>query len=295
VRGYEFVEQEKAAYPVRLICRMLGVSPSGYWAWRRREPSARAHADAQLSAQIVQIHQASQGTYGAPRIHAELAAHGTRCGRKRVARLMRFVGIAGCHRRRSRIRTTRRDPAARPAPDLVQRAFVAAAPNELWVSDITYVPTQQDGFLFLAVVLDVFSRRVVGWSMTDHLRAELVLAALDMAVWNRRPSAGLIHHSDHGCQYTATAFADRCHALGIQCSMGTTGDCYDNALAESFFATLECELLDRQAFQTQDEARSALFAFIESFYNRQRRHSALGYLSPEEFERRLVPTAPSVA
>jgi putative transposase len=212
VKGYEFVEQEKAVYPVTTLCRVLGVSSSGYWAWRRREPSARAHADAQLSTRIVQIHQSSRGTYGAPRIHAELAAQGTRCGRKRVARLMRLVGIAGCHRRRVRMRTTQRNRAAQPAPDLVQRAFVAAAPNELWVSDITYVPTQQEGFLFLAVILDVFSRRVVGWSMADHLRAELVLAALGMAVWNRRPRAGLIHHSDHGCHYTAEAFADRCRA-----------------------------------------------------------------------------------
>jgi len=289
------VEQEKASYAVTTLCRVLGVSPSGYWAWRRREPSARAHADAQLQAQIVQLHQASRGTYGAPRIHAELATQGTRCGRKRVARLMRLVGIAGCHRRRTRIRTTRRDPAAAPAPDLVQRVFVAAAPNELWVSDITYVPTQQEGFLFLAVILDVFSRRVVGWSMANHLRAELVLAALGMAVWNRHPASGLIHHSDHGCQYTAEAFADRCRALGIQCSMGTVGDCYDNALAESFFATLECELLHHQTFRTHDEARSAVFDFIESFYNRQRRHSALGYLSPQEYERRRVPTTPSVA
>jgi putative transposase len=295
MKGYEFVEQEKAHYPVRRMCRVLGVSPSGYWAWRRREPSARAHADAQLSAQIVQIHQSSRGTYGAPRIHAELATQGTRCGRKRVARLMRLVGIAGCHRRRTRIRTTRRDPAAPAAPDLVQRAFVAAAPNELWVSDITYVPTQQEGFLFLAVTLDVFSRRVVGWSMANHLRAELVLAALGMAVWNRHPAPGLIHHSDHGCQYTAEAFADRCRALQIQCSMGTVGDCYDNALAESFFATLECELLHQRTFRTHDEARSAVFDFIESFYNRQRRHSALGYLSPQEYERRRVPTIPSVA
>jgi putative transposase len=294
VKRYEFVEQEKASYAVTTLCRVLGVSPSGYWAWRRREPSARAHANHELQAQIVQIHQASRGTYGAPRIHAELAAHGTRCGRKRVARLMRLLGIAGCHRRRLRMRTTQRDPAACPAPDLVQRAFVATAPDELWVSDITYVPTGQ-GFLFLAVILDVFSRRVVGWSMADHLRAELVLAALGMAVWNRRPAAGLIHHSDHGCQYTSAAFADRCRTLSIQCSMGTTGDCYDNALAESFFATLECELLDHWTFRTHDQARSALFEFIESFYNRQRRHSALGYLSPEAYERRWVPPTLVVA
>jgi putative transposase len=161
--------------------------------------------------------------------------------------------------------------------------------------DITYVPTAQNGFLFLAVTLDVFSRRVVGWSMADHLRAELALAALGMAEWNRHPRAGLIHHSDHGCQYTAAAFTDRCRALGIQCSMGTTGDCYDNALAESFFATLECELLDRRPFQTHEEARSAVFAFIESFYNRQHRHSALGYLTPEAYERSWSPSTPVVA
>jgi putative transposase len=295
VKWYAFVEQEKATYAVTTLCRVFGVSPSGYWAWRRREPSARAHADAQLSAQIAQIHQASRDTYSAPRIHAELAACGTRCGRKRVARLMRLVGVSGCHRRRQCIRTTRRDPSACPAPDLVQRAFVATAPNELWVSDITYVPTQQEGFLFLAVILDVFSRRVVGWSMADHLRAELILAVLGMAVWNRHPRAGLIHHSDHGCQYSAAALVERCRALGIQCSTGTTGDCYDNALAESFFATLECELLDQTSLQTHDQARSTVFSFIESFYNRQRRHSALGYLPPEEYERRWAPTTPVVA
>jgi putative transposase len=258
---------------------------------RARTPTPNA----QLTTQMVQMHQARRGTYGAPRIQAELAAHGMRCGRKRVARLMHLVGITGCMSRRARIRTTRRDPAAWSAPDLVQRTLVATAPNELWVSDITYVPTQHEGFLFLVVILDVFSRRVVGWSMAEHLRAELVLAALGMAVWNRRPQPGRIHHSDHGCPYTAEAFADRCRALGIPCSMGTTGDGYDNALAESFFATLQGELLDRQTFRTRDDAPSALFAFIESFYNRQRRHSALGYLCPEDFERRWIPSTPVVA
>jgi putative transposase len=177
----------------------------------------------------------------------------------------------------------------------VERAFVAAAPNELGVSDITYVPTVQDGFLFLAVILDVFSRRVVGWSMAGHLRAELVLAALGMAVWNRHPRPGLIHHSVHGGQYTSDAFTERCRTLGRACSLGTIGDCYDTALAESFFATLECALLEQWTFRTHDEARSALFEFIESFYNRQRRHSALGYLSPEEYERRWGPSTPVVA
>jgi putative transposase len=267
------------------LCRVLGVSPSGYWAWRKRDLSARAQSDARLVAQIRQIHQASRGTYGVPRIQAELAAAETRCGRKRIARLMRSAGLQGCHRRRP-FRTTQRDPQADSAPDLVQRTFAASAPDQLWIADITYVPTRREGFLYLAVILDVFSRRVVGWSMADHLRTELVVGALEMAVWTRRPGGGVIHHSDHGCQYTALLFGERCQAVGIRCSMGSVGDCYDNAMAESFFATLECELLARQLFRTQLEARSALFEYIEVFYNRQRRHSALGYLSPEAFERR---------
>ena len=233
------------------------------------------------------IHTASRATYGAPRIHAELRAQGERCSRKRVARLMRLAGVAGCHRRR--FRTTRRDPARPSAPDLLQRAFVAAAPNQVWVADMTYVPTQQ-GFLFLAVVLDACSRRVVGWSMAAHLRTDLPLSALDMALQHRRPPAGVIHHSDHGSHYTALAFQERCRAAGIRSSMGSVGDCYDNALAESFFATLECELLARTALRTHAEARAALFDFIEVFYNRQRRHSALGYLSPATFERRVSET-----
>jgi putative transposase len=209
--------------------------------------------------------------------------------------------VAGCHRRR--FRTTRRDPARPSAPDLVQRTFSASTPNQVWVADLTYVPTQQ-GFLFLAVVLDACSRRVVGWSMAAHLRTELVVAALDMALQHRRPLVGVIHHSDHGSQYTAAntrqpihgsqytaaAFQERCRQLGVRSSMGSVGDCYDNALAESFFATLECELLARTAFRTHAEARTALFDYIEIFYHRQRRHSTLGYLSPEGFERRLLGT-----
>jgi putative transposase len=277
----------KASYPVTRLCRALGVSPSGYWAWRRRAPSRRADANAQLQEQIVRIHAASRATYGAPRIHAELQSQGLRCGRKRVARLMRLAGVAGCHRRR--FRTTRRDPAQPSAPDLVQRTFVANAPNQVWVADLTYVPTRQ-GFLFLAVVLDACSRRIVGWSMAAHLRAELVVAALDMALQHRRPPAGVIHHSDHGSQYTAHAFQQRCRQAAIRSSMGSVGDCYDNAMAESFFATLECELLSRSSFPTHAAARAALFDFIEIFYNRQRRRSALGYLSPEGFERRITET-----
>ncbi|MGZ6388146.1 MAG: IS3 family transposase [Ktedonobacterales bacterium] len=285
--GYEFVEREQANHAVVTLCRVLGVSPSGYWAWRKRPPSPRTRADAELSGQIAAIHQASRSTYGAPRIHAELAIMGMPCGRKHVARLMRQSGLAGCHRRRP-FHTTRRDPQAALAPDLVQRAFVASAPNVLWIADITYVPTRWEGFLYLAVILDVFSRRVVGWAMADHLRTELVIGALEMAVWNRRPGAGLVHHSDHGCQYTSLLFGERCQTVGIRCSMGSVGDCYDNAMAESFFATLECELLARQTFQTHVEARTALFEYIEVFYNRQRRHSALDYLSPDAFERRCA-------
>lgn len=286
MRKFEFVEQLRASYPVTRLCRMLGVSPSGYWAWRRRGPSTRTLANAALQHRIVAIHATSRATYGAPRIHAELCVHGMRCSRKRVARLMRLAGVAGCHRRRCN--TTRRDPKRPSAPDLVQRAFVAAAPNQVWVADMTYVPTQQ-GFLFLAVVLDSCSRRVVGWSMAAHLRTELPLAALEMALQHRRP-ASVIHHSDHGSQYTATAFQERCRRAGVRSSMGSVGDCYDNAMAESFFATLECELLAQAAFHTHAQARGALFDFIEVFYNRQRRHSALGYLSPDAFERRFLQT-----
>jgi putative transposase len=235
----------------------------------------------------VAIHVASRATYGAPRIHAELRAQGVRCSRKRVARLMRLGGVVGCHRRR--FVTTRRDPARPSAPDLVRRTFAAVAPNQVWVADITYVPTRQ-GFLFLAMVLDAYSRRVVGWAMAAHLRADLVVAALNMALQHRRPAAGVFHHSDHGSQYTAQVFQERCRAAGIRSSMGSVGDCYDNAMAESFFATLECELLTPASLRTHAEARTALFDYIEVFSNRRRRHSALGYLSPEAVEGRFIET-----
>ncbi len=281
------MEREKANHRIALLCRVLGVSPSGYYAWRKRGPSARARADQVLTARIQVLHEQSRATYGTPRIHADLRAAGMRCGRKRVARLMRAAGLVGCHRRQGTV-TTRREPTAAPAPDQVQRQFVASAPDRLWAADITYVPTWA-GFLYLAVVLDVYSRRIVGWAMADHLRTELVLAALEMALWNRRPARGVIHHSDQGCQYTALAFGTRCQEAGIVPSMGSVGDCYDNAVTESFFATLECELLDRQTFRTHGQARTALFDYIEGFYNRQRRHSALGFLSPAAYERRPAP------
>jgi putative transposase len=202
---------------------------------------------------------------------------------------MRVAGGVGGHRRR-RSCTTQREPAAPLAPDQVQRQFVAPAPDRRWTAASTYVPTWA-GFLYLAVVLDVYSRRIVGWAMADHLRTELVLAALEMALWNRRPDPGVIHHADQGCQYTALAFGSRCRAVGMRPSMGTVGDCYDNAITESFFATLECELLDRHTFRTHEAARMAIFDYIEGFYNRQRRHSALSYLSPAAYEQRPPPGA----
>jgi len=205
-------------------------------------------------------------------------------GRKRVARLMRELGLAGVSRRKS-VRTTRRDPAARPAPDLVERNFAASKPNQLWVADITYIPTLA-GFLYLAVVLDVWSRKIVGWAMSSGLATDIVLDALTMAVEQRRPLDGVIHHSDQGCQYTSIEFGRRCREAGVRASMGSVGDCYDNAMCESFFATLECELLDRIRFADQKDAELAVFDFIEGFYNTRRRHSALGYLSPVAFERR---------
>lgn len=279
------MEREKAHYSVVMLCRVLAVSVSGYYAWRNRAPSARAQEDAALTEQIRTIHRQSRQTYGAPRVHAELRAGGMRCGRKRVARLMRAAGIVGCHRRRQVV-TTVREPGGSPAPDHLQRQFVAEKPNERWTADITYVPTMM-GFLYLAVVLDVCSRRIVGWAMADHLRTELVLAALNMALWNRRPAPGVIHHSDHGSQYTSLAFGTRCQEAGVVPSLGSRGDCFDNAITETWFATLECELLARHTFRTHAEARTALFEFIEAFYNTHRRHSALGYLSPAAFERQI--------
>jgi putative transposase len=264
------------------MCRVLGVSPSGYYAWRKRPMAARMRADVELTAHIDAIQRASRGTYGAPRVHADLAALGIHVGRKRMARLMRALGVCGVSRRK-RPRTTRRGRAQRPVPDLVARDFAAAGPDRLWVADITYIPTWA-GFLYLAVVVDAWSRRVIGWAMASHLRTELVLAALDMAVAQQRP-VDVIHHSDQGCQYTSLAFGRRCREAGVRPSMGSVGDAYDNALCESFFATLECELLDRQRFTTPAEARLAVFDFIGGWYNPRRRHSALDYLSPMVYER----------
>ena len=272
----------QATFPVAVMARVLGVSESGFHAWRQRPASAHAAADAALLKRVRTVHASSRDTYGAPRVHAELRAGGERHGRKRIARLMRKAGLVGASRRRGGITTTRRDQDARPAPDLVDRNFVASKPNELWVGDITFVPTAS-GFLYLAVVLDAWSRKIVGWSMANHLRAELVLDALEMAVGQRRPK-DVIHHSDQGSQYTSLAFGKRCKEAGVRPSMGSVGDAYDNAMCESFFATLECELLDRRRFASQAEARMACFGFIEGWYNPVRLHSALGYRSPMAYE-----------
>jgi len=280
---FRFIEREKAK--IRTACRVLGASPSGYHAWRSRPKSLRALGDEILSELITRIHAESRGTYGAPRVHAELRlAHGVRCGRKRVARLMHHAGLAGVSRRR-RWRKSRAVRETAPAADLVLRDFHAAAPGVLWVADITYVPTGE-GFLYLAVVLDVFSRKVAGWAMRRHLETELVTSALDMAIGRGDPAPRLIHHSDRGTQYTSFAFGHRLRDAGIAASMGRTGDAYDNALAESFFASLECELLDRSHFVTRETARIAIFGWLETWYNPRRRHSSLDYLAPLEYERR---------
>ena len=270
------------------MCRVLGISCSGYYAWRTRSPSRRACSNTALTETLRTIHTVSRGTYGAPRVHAELVADGVRVGKNRIARLMRHAGVAGITRRKFAITTVR--DGARQAPDLVDRSFTANAPNVLWVADITYIPTWA-GFLYLAVVLDVFSRRIVGWSMSTTLHTTVVLDALSMALAMRRPR-GVIHHSDQGAQYTSIEFGNRCREAGVRPSMGSVGDAYDNAMAESFFATLECELLARSRFKTQAEARNAVFEFIEGFYNPRRRHSSLAYLSPVEFERRHLAAAP---
>jgi putative transposase len=279
-----FMEQEKANHAVALMCRLFGVSKSGYYAWRKRKPSARSASDAELLIHVKTIHEESRGVYGAPRIHAELKLkYHIDCSRKRVARLMSQAGLMGIHRRKF-TSTTRRDPKRDPYPDLVERQFTVDAPNKLWVADVTQHETDE-GWLFLAVIIDAYSRLVVGWSMGERFTAEFVLAALEMALWNRQPEGGVIHHSDYGSQYTSLAFGQGLEQAGVLGSMGSVGDALDNAVAESFFATLQCELLDRYSWPTRQSLRSAMFEFIEVFYNRQRRHSSLAYLSPADFER----------
>lgn len=275
-------ESHHRRYPVRQLCSVLGVSPSGYYDWRDRGLSARDQANAILAEHIHTAFMASDEIYGVPKIQAELADQGIHAGKNRIARIMRRNHWRGVSKRRSYVVTTQRDKKERPAPDLVDRQFLADAPNQLWVADLTYVPTWQ-GFIFLAIVLDVWSRRVVGWKIGDEMTAQLVIDALNMAGTQRKPTT-VIHHSDQGSQYTSLEFGKRCKALGVRPSMGSVGDAYDNAMAESFFASLECELLDRKVLKTRTQARLALFTYIEGWYNPRRRHGALGQLSPANFE-----------
>ncbi len=280
---FRFVAAKKAEHSIKTMCRVLGVSRSGYHAWASRPPSARAVEDERLLERIGQIHRENRKVYGSPRIHAELVlADGERIGRKRVERLMRRAGITGTVARK-RGRTTVRVPGVRVCDDLVDRAFLAAAPNRLWVADITYLRSWE-GWLYLVAVQDVFSRRIVGWSMADHMRTELVTDALQMALARRRPEAGLIWHSDQGSQFVSLAFGQQARAAGIAQSMGSKGDCFDNAVAESFFATLKKELIHGRSWPTKADLRTEVFEYIEVFFNRRRRHSTLGFLSPEQFE-----------
>jgi putative transposase len=279
---YRFIAAEKANHPISLMCRLLGVSRSGFHAWQRRPPSGRALADDRLVDRIVVIHHESRGTYGARRVHAALRQQGIRVGRKRVERLMRARRLSGAVPAK-RARTTIRVPGVRPAADLVGRDFAPSAPNQLWVADIKYIPTAA-GWLYLAAVVDCFSRRVVGWSMRDDLRAEHVVDALEMAVARRRPAPGLIHHSDQGSQYVSLLFGERCRDADIDISIGCTS-AYDNAVAESFFASLTKDLLRRRELHNRADARTAVFDYIETFYNRRRLHSTLDYRSPVDYEK----------
>ena len=280
---FAFIAAEKANYPVALMCRALEVNRTSFHDWERRPPSDRSLQDAWLLEQIKQIHEQNRRVYGAPRIHAELRlGRGIRVGRKRVERLMKSAQISGLVPKKQG-RTTIRVPGVRVADDLVERKFRPAAANVLWLADITYLRTWE-GWLYLVAVQDAYSRRIVGWSMADHMRADLVVDALQMALHRRRPDPGLIHHSDQGSQFVSLAFGQACGKAGIARSMGSRGDCFDNAVAESFFATLKKELVHRRSWQTKRELGSAVFEYIEAFYNRERRHSTLGMLSPAQYE-----------
>jgi putative transposase len=283
------IAAEKTSFPVAVMCRVLSVSRTGFHNWERQAPSDRVLTDAWLTEKIKHIHEQSRGVYGAPRIHAELRIeHEVRVGRKRVARLMKAAGISGVTPRK-RWKTTIRIPGITPATDLVERQFRPDSPNVLWVADITYLRTGE-GWLYLAAVQDTYSRQIVGWSMATHMRATLVVDALKMALARRRPEPGLIHHSDHGGQYVSLAFGRAARDAGIAVSMGSRGDAYDNAVAETFFATLKKELVNRRSWPSRLELQSAVFEYIEAFYNRERRHSTLGMRSPVAYEQlRLSP------
>jgi putative transposase len=284
---FGFIAAKKAEHSIKIMCRVLEVSRSGYHAWARRPPSPRAVEDARLTVRIKELFKLRRDVYGSPRIWADLVLdNGERLGRKRVERLMRQAGLCALMEKKWKA-TTVRVPGVRVADDLLDRDFAAAAPNRCWVADITYLRTWE-GWLYLVAVQDLYSRRIVGWSMADHMRAELVTDALEMALAHRRPDPGLIWHSDQGSQFVSLAFGQQARAAGIAQSMGSRGDCYDNAVAESFFATLKKELIHRRTWPTKAELRTEVFDYIEVFYNRQRRHSTLGQLSPANYEARTL-------
>jgi transposase InsO family protein len=280
---FVFMHAHRRQFPVRRMCRVLGVSVSGYYAWRKRPASQHQQDTEQLLEKIRWIHEDSRKTYGSPRVHAQLRKQGVRCSRKRVAGLMRRHQIRA-KRPRRRVRTTQREPGLPVAPNLLEQDFSAQCPNEKWVSDITYVPTGE-GWLYLAVVMDLFSRRIVGWAMAVQMTSELVLQALRMACKQRKPPKGALHHSDQGSQYASSEHRQLLAAYQMQVSMSGVGNCFDNAAMESFFGTLKNELIHLEDYATRAHARREIFAYIEGFYNRRRLHSTLGYQSPEEFER----------
>ena len=281
---FSLIATEKACYPVALLCRVLKVSRSGYYAWHKRPAATRTVQDQRLALEVAAIHAHSRGRYGSPRVHAELRERGQRIARKRVARLMRAAGLRGRERRRFRCTTDSKHQMAIKG-NLLARRFAVAAPNTGWVTDITYLWTLE-GWLYLAVILDLFSRRVIGWALSERLERGLALDALAMALKQRQPSSGLLHHSDRGSQYASHEYQQLLARYGILSSMSRSGNCWDNAVAESFFATLKLELVYQTRWSSPAEARSAVFEYIELFYNRQRRHSALGYLCPSQFEQR---------
>ena len=284
---FGFVDEHRAVWPVRVMCKVLGLSTSGYYAWRGRPESSRATANRALLGDIARIHAESSGTYGSPRVHAVLRGHGRRVGRSRIERLMRRAGIRGIAALPRRVRTTDSRHGYPIAPNRLARNFNAARPNQVWLADLTYIPTAE-GWLYLAAILDMHTRKIVGWSMRQTLHAEIAIDALTMAIQRQRPPPGLIHHSDRGIQYAAEAYRQILAGSGISPSMSRKGDCWDNAPMESFFHTLKTERVHHRAYTTRDQARRDLFQYIEGFYNPRRLHSALGYLSPEEMERRAA-------
>ena len=286
---YRFVAAERASYPVRLLCRVVGVAASGFYAWLRRGPSRRRADDQRLIARIEAAFTGSRRTYGSPRVHAELRGQGIRVGRKRVARLMREGGLAAAVRRRfPRTTESRHDQPV--APNLLEQDFVATRPDAVWLADISYIPTGE-GWLYLAAVKDMATREIVGWSMADHLRAELACNALLAAIRRRQPPEGLIHHSDRGVQYACKDYQAILGRHGLRCSMSRRGNCYDNAPMESFFGSLKNELVHRASFPTREAARRAIFDYIEIFYNRRRRHSGLGFLTPAQAHAQMARAA----